>query len=71
MRPSEADNARLRVALDKVRQRAERACQADDLSAVIEALASVRDTTIQAASIARQIESDMRPIYHKTKEFAS
>lgn len=71
MRLSGPDEIRLRAALDKVRQRAERACQADDLTAVIDALVSVRDADLQALALARQLESETREIYHKTEEFAS
>jgi hypothetical protein len=71
MKMSPAYESRVCEALAAVRSAAERADQARDTDAMIQALAAVRDATIKAAFVVREADDAMRAEAHKSKEIAA
>ena len=61
----------VREALAGVRRAAERADQARDTDAMIQALGAVRDATIKAGSVVRVADEAMRAEARKSKEIVA
>jgi len=71
MRMSPAYESRVREVLAGVRRAAERADQARDTDAMIQALGAVRDATIKATFVVREAEEVTRAEARKPKEIVA